>query len=173
MRIHSSVLAVAFLVSGCASPITHPIGRTVRRPGSEPEYFNVKEKDAEMDRAVRLARKHVRVFITALEHPAPGQVDFEVKKPFVQGDTVEHIWLAHVRYSGKRFHGLVDNRPQEIKGLKMGTRVSVNPNEISDWLFVDNGKLVGGYTIRVLYKDLPPDRKKEFETQADFKIEPH
>ncbi len=151
---------------------SHPLGRAVRRPGAEPEYFEVKENDAQMKRAVRMARKHLRVFITALEHPAPGQSDFEVKKPFVQGDHVEHIWLSHVRYSGRRFHGSVDNQPQEIQGLKMGMRVSVNPNEISDWLFLDNGKLVGGYTIRVLYNDLPPDRKKEFMTEADFKIGP-
>ena len=173
MRIYPSVLIGALLVSGCASQTPmHPIGRTVRRPGSEPEYFRVEENDVQMRRAVRLARKHLRVFITALEHPAPGQHDFEVKKPFVQGDHVEHIWLSHVKYSGKRFHGFVDNKPQEITGLKMGMRVSVNPNEISDWLFLDNGKLVGGYTIRVLYSDLSPERKKEFTERADFRIEP-
>ena len=140
--------------------------------GNESEYFTVTEKDREMRHAVYLARKHVRVFIAALRNPKPGQADFEVKKPFVQGNHVEHIWLAKVTFSGGRFHGYVDNHPQEITGLKLGQRVSVNPDEISDWLFVDNGKLVGGYTVRVLYHSLTPDRQKEFTEQADFKIEP-
>ncbi len=125
-----------------------------------------------MDRAVRMARRRLRIFVTALNHPGPGQRDFEVKKPFVQGDRVEHIWLSHVTCSGRRFCGRVDNTPQEIKGLKLGMRVSVNPDEITDWMFVDNGKLVGGYTIRVLYEGLSPDEKKNFEKEAAFRIEP-
>ena len=53
----------------------------------------------------------------------------------------------------------------------MGQLVSVNPNEISDWLYIDNGKLVGGYSVRVLYSELSPQDKQEFDRAADFKIE--
>ena len=171
MRFSPCVLAGALVLSGCATQVTHPLGRTVRRPGTEPEYFQVAEKDAEMDRAVRMARRHLRTFITALQNPSAGQRDFEVKKPFVQGDHVEHIWLSDVQYSGKRFHGRVDNKPQEIKGLKMGTRVSVNPDEISDWLYVDNGKLVGGYTIRVLCTSCNATAKQRMERQGKFTVD--
>jgi len=38
----------------------------------------------------------------------------------------------------------------------MGDRVSVDPDEISDWAFVQSGRLIGGYTIRVLYSELSP-----------------
>jgi len=48
---------------------------------------------------------------------------------------------------------------------------SVKPNEISDWLNIDNGKLVGGYTVRVHYNELSPQQKQEFDRRADFKIE--
>jgi uncharacterized protein YegJ (DUF2314 family) len=121
-------------------------------------------------RAVIEARKTVGKFITALKHPAPGQQDFEVKKPFTQGDQVEHIWLSDVRFVGNRFQGQVDNQPRKIRGLKLGQLVSVNPNEISDWLYVDNGKLVGGYTVRAHYNELSPQQKQEFDREADFKI---
>jgi uncharacterized protein YegJ (DUF2314 family) len=73
------------------------VGRTVRQGSSEPEYFQVTKDHAAMHQAVTEARKTVKKFITALKHPAPGQQDFEVKKPFVQGDQVEHIWLSDVR----------------------------------------------------------------------------
>ena len=167
------MLAGTLVLSGCASQEPpHITGRAVRRVGSEPECFCVEKNDAEMAHAVKMARRNVGVFITALQHPESGQRDFEVKKPFVQGDKVEHLWLAHVQYSGGRFHGLVDNKPQNITGLKMGQRVSVNPDEISDWSYIDNGKLIGGYTIRVLYNELSPERKKEFLERANFRIEP-
>ena len=69
-----------------------------------------------MHRAVIQARKTVGKFILALNHPAPGQQDFEVKKPFIQGDQVEHIWLSDVRFVGNRFQGRLDNQPRKIRG---------------------------------------------------------
>jgi uncharacterized protein YegJ (DUF2314 family) len=48
---------------------------------------------------------------------------------------------------------------------------SVKPSEISDWLYVDNEKLVGGYTVRVHYNELSSQQKQEFDRRADFRIE--
>ena len=44
-----------------------------------------------MHQAVIQARKTVGEFIAALKHPAPGQQDFEVKKPFIQNGQVEEM----------------------------------------------------------------------------------
>ena len=65
---------------------------------------------------------------------------------------------------------MVDNKPANIPGLKVGAKASVNPDEISDWSYVDNGRLVGGYTIRVLYSELTPQERADFEKQADFHV---
>jgi uncharacterized protein YegJ (DUF2314 family) len=160
------------LMAGCATQsVEHPLARQMRRTGVQPEIFQIEDKDAQMKRAVREARKTVGVFIAALKNPAKGQHDFEVKRPFVKGAEVEHIWLADVQFKGNRFHGLVDNHPRKIKGLKYGDRISVRPGGISDWAFVDNGKLVGGYTIRVLSENLSPERRKNFENESKVRIE--
>ena len=172
---HFLYLIPLLALAGCASqqsahPGGHPVSREMRQQGIEPEYFVVTDQDREMKQAVRQARRNVGIFITALQHPSATQHDFEVKKPFIQGDAKEHIWLANVTYSGRRFHGYVDNKPQNIKGLKFGQRVSVNPDEISDWAFVDNGKLVGGYTIRVLCNGCDPARKARLEHEGNFRV---
>jgi uncharacterized protein YegJ (DUF2314 family) len=163
------------LIAGAAGQARadHAVAREDIQPGAEPQVFDVTQHDTAMKRAVHQARRTVGVFIQALSHPAAGQSDFEVKKPFVQGDVVEHLWLADVTFSGCRFHGYVDNVPRKIKGLKMGDRVSVNANEISDWAFVEKGRLVGGYTIRVLYSELSPEGKAALEKEARFRIENH
>lgn len=140
------------------------------RHGIDPEYFQVRDNDVEMSRAVQQARRSVGVFIKALRNPAPGQHDFAVKKMFVQGDRTEHIWLSHVTYTGNRFQGFVDNKPEVIQGLKLGMKVSVNPDEITDWAYLDHNKLVGGYTIRLLCNGCPPDRKQKLENQGDYRI---
>jgi uncharacterized protein YegJ (DUF2314 family) len=163
-----SVMAGLILNSRAANVVAQEL----KQGTTEPPYFEVPKDQhhAAMQIAVKEARKTVEKFITALEHPGPGQQDFEVKKPFIQGNQVEHIWLSDVRYTGNRFEGRIDNQPRKIGGLKLGQIVSVKPKEISDWLYVDNGKLVGGYTVRVHYNELSPQQKQEFDRKADFKV---
>ena len=164
-------VGVVLAAEGCATHrMDNPVAREAIRNGRNPEYFRIKDKDQAMRNAVQTARKTVGEFITALQSPSVAQRDFEVKKRFVQGTEVEHIWLSDVTFSGNRFHGRVDNRPVKVTGVRMGERVSVNPNEISDWAYVDNGNLVGGFTIRVLYKELSPERRKELENESRFRI---
>lgn len=170
----TSILAGALIASApAAARADHTLARQDLRPGTEPQVFTVDLHNGRIKRAVHQARRTVGVFIQALQHPSPGQHDFQVKKPFRQGALVEHLWLAGVTFRGNRFHGYVDNRPQKIKGLKFGARVSVNPNEISDWAFVENGRLVGGYTIRVLYAELTPAGRLALEREARFRIATH
>ena len=170
------LLPVLAFAAGCATQqedndfSAHPIGRHVTKMNGEPNMFDVQENDADMDRATRRARETVGRFIAALQHPTPSQRDFQVNKLFVKGEHGEHIWLADVKFIGNRFVGIVDNRPVNLPGLKIGTRVAVNPDEISDWSYVDNGQLIGGYTIRVLYSELTPQERADFEKQADFHL---
>jgi uncharacterized protein YegJ (DUF2314 family) len=173
-RYLTTVIAAA-LVGVAISPARadHAIAREDLKPAAEPQMFNVDTHNHAMRRAVHQARRTVGVFILALRHPSAGEYDFEVKKPFQQGDVVEHLWLSKVTFSGNRFHGYVDNQPHQIKGLKMGDRVSVNPNEISDWAYVDKGRLIGGYTIRVLYAELSPQGRAALEKEARFRIGTH
>lgn len=163
-------LGTALLLSRASAVAEHAVPRDVRRAGAEPQWFQINDGDKAMRGAVHQARRTVNTFIAALQHPEPGQSNFEVKKPFVQNGEAEHLWLTDVRFSGNRFHGRVDNRPLKIKGLRFGDRVSVNPDEISDWAFIDHGRLIGGYTIKALYAQLTPDRRKELKDEVIFQL---
>jgi uncharacterized protein YegJ (DUF2314 family) len=168
-----AIVGVAMLdTSNLKAQAANVVPQELKKGNAEPEYFEVpKGHHAAMHLAVKEARKTVGKFISALEHPSPGQEDFEIKKPFVQGSQVEHIWLSDVRFVDNVFQGRIDNQPRKITGLKLGEIVSVKANEISDWLYIDNGKLVGGYTVRVHYDELTPQQKQEFDRRADFRIE--
>jgi uncharacterized protein YegJ (DUF2314 family) len=168
---HALVTALLFGGAVLTGKADNPTSGERQSRSGEPEVYRVENQHAAMRKAVDQARKTVSQFIKAVQHPAAGQTDFEVKKPFVQGNEVEHIWLSDVEFVGGRFKGKVDNAPVKVHGLKMGQVVSVNPDEISDWAYVDNGKLIGGYTIRAHYNELTPAEQKEFQRQADFKLE--
>lgn len=175
LPLFTPVALCALALGGCASSDEdnyHPIGRAAARTGTEPHVFQVKDDDQQLARATGRARRNVGTFIAALRQPTADQRDFAVKKKFVQGDAVEHLWLSDVKFRGNRFVGTVDNRPRDIKGLKAGTRVAVNPDEISDWAYVDKGVLVGGYTVRALLMELSPAEREAFTRSADFRLRP-
>lgn len=160
-------VATGFIVNAKAANV---VGSSLKQGTTEPEFYQVPKNNPAMHLAVQEARKTIKTFIAALRNPGPGQQDFELKKRFVQGDQVEHIWLSDVKIVGNHFEGKIDNQPRKIQGLQLGQVVSVKRNEISDWLYIDSGTLVGGYTVREHYNQLTPQQKQEFDREADFKI---
>jgi uncharacterized protein YegJ (DUF2314 family) len=161
-------LCVVLVLAGCGSK--NPDGETVRRPG-QPNYSRLPDKDPEMDRAIQTARETVETFIAALKAPTAKQTDFCVKKAFKDGAQVEHIWLSDTSFNGSTFSGRVDNEPVDVKTVRLGETAIVAKGEISDWFYVDNGKLVGGYTLRVLHARMSPEEKRDNDAHMPFKIE--
>lgn len=173
MKIHLLLVGSLVLagVVSAATESTHIAGRENKAPGP-PSYTLVKDNDQAMERAVQRARKTMGFFVAALGKKKPGDGGFEVKKAFVDGNSVEHLWIGDLRFDGKNFRGKINNQPLDVHNVRLGQKVTVRPQEVTDWMFVKNGELVGGYTTRVLYARLSAGEKAEFNKKADFKIEP-
>ena len=128
------ILPILILAGGCS------------RPAPEDRISYVSAGDAKMNAAMATARATVGKFKTALASPASDQTGFSVKMPVTEDGKTEHMWLADVTYDGKSFHGTINNEPEMVKSVKLGQKVSVDATGISDWMYVDKGALVGGYT---------------------------
>jgi uncharacterized protein YegJ (DUF2314 family) len=139
-------------------------------PGSG-DYSSVSDDDKQMDRAVESAQRTLGFFMAALKAKKDGDTVFEIEKAFTDSDKVEHLWIKRVSYDGKNFHGQIDNQPNEVKNVHDGERVTVAPAEVTDWMFLKDGKLIGGYSTRVLYSRLSPEDKAEFDKHAGFKTQ--
>jgi uncharacterized protein YegJ (DUF2314 family) len=163
-----ALLVLALALSACDRKKSG--NETVRREG-QPDFIRVPDNDTEMDQAMQTARDSVDKFIGALQAPKAGQDSFTVKKLFKDGEDGEHIWLSGVSFDGTNFKGRIDNEPVNVKNIKMGQMATVAKNEISDWFYIENGKLIGGYTIRLLHSRSSPAEKREFEANTGFKIE--
>lgn len=168
-----SLATAASLLLACAlhaqAQTNAPSGGVIQREG-EPDCARITEDNKAMNRAVETAQKSVKKFIKALSSPKNSQSRFAVKKRFIQGDKVEHLWLKDVSFDGQLFRGKVDNEPVDIKGVRVGNVVSVSPDEISDWMYVQDGRLVGGYTIHAMCQNMSPAEKKQFEEDAHCQI---
>ncbi|MGL6096472.1 MAG: DUF2314 domain-containing protein [Fimbriiglobus sp.] len=153
------VAVLAFALTGCGK----------KQPSDKVTI--VAKDDPRMKAAIGKARATVNTFTAALKTPKPGQSGFAIKMAFTDGDTTEHMWLTDVSFDGSTFTGTVNNEPEMVKTVKMGQQVTVTPDKISDWMYVENRKLVGGETLRSLRDALPAAERPDFDKNLPFVIE--
>lgn len=87
----------------------------------------------------------------ALAHLQKGG-ELLAKFPFarVTKRGTEHIWVTVQSVDGDVVRGVLANEPMDLGALKLGSKVECKLAELSDWLFLRDGKMVGGYTVKVL-----------------------
>jgi uncharacterized protein YegJ (DUF2314 family) len=136
-------------------------------PGDKTVPFS--SEDADMEAAIRQAKSNFRHFIEAFSHPTEQQKSFLVKVVFDERDQREHIWLADLDFRGERPSGVVANEPN-LPSLKFMQRVEFEPSYISDWMFIEDGYLVGGYTTRVIRSRMTPEERREHDARAPYKF---
>jgi uncharacterized protein YegJ (DUF2314 family) len=61
--------------------------------------------------------------------------------------------------------------PESTTDVKIGDKIQILNDNISDWMYVDNQKLRGGFTIRVLRKRMTESERKQFDAENGLIIE--
>lgn len=165
----AGVMLMIAAVVGCGGD--QPVANeTIERPG-QPPVTQVESDDPEMTAAIETARATVDQFIAALETPQPSRSDFSVKVRIEDGDYAEHMWILPVRYENGEFHGTINNEPSGVTTVSLGDEVSVAKEEISDWMYVEDQKLIGGYTLRAIRASLPQEERADFDRSLPFALE--
>ena len=157
----SMALALLLAAAGCGESY----------PGESSNVVSVKDSDPAMNKAMEKARATLDQFTAALQKPGPKQHDFSLKAKFQEGEKAEHMWVNNPTISGDSIKGKLGNDPDNLKKVRMGMTVTVSRDRVSDWMYVDDGKLVGGYTLRVLRDKMSAKERKEFDASVPFKIE--
>ena len=113
--------------------------------------------DAEMNAAIAKARATLPTFWASYEAPKPSEEGHSLKVSFPKPRSGnEHIWMAEVKkLPDGRYSGRFANQPRDLPGKRIGDTVEFREASISDWMFMRNGKIVGGETIRPTLKHMP------------------
>ena len=114
----------------------------------------------EMDAAIERAQREVDTFIT--EMSSGNGEDFAVKAPIEDNGETEHFWLTDLTYRDGVFTGLIGNDPGIVNNVTIGQKWTIKKGEISDWMFMRNGKIHGNYTMRPLLKTLPAEQAEAY-----------
>jgi uncharacterized protein YegJ (DUF2314 family) len=138
--------------------------------GEVGNFIHVVSDDSEMNTAIQRARDTLPLFIAEFQDPQPDQTEFSLKVrfPYDDGENWEHLWVSDLTYSEGGFTGLVWNEPLRVRNLHLGDEVRVDPADISDWIIIEDGKMLGGFTIYAIRDKLPEHKREEFESEIGF-----
>ncbi len=132
----------------------------------------VSSPDADMNAAMQQAQKSLPSFIKALQAPSATQSEFALKArfPYGGGKDAEYMWVNGLTYANGKFQGVLDSTPQHATNYHAGQPVTVETPDVADWVIIDAGKLLGGYTIIALRNRMTPGDKLAFDSQFQFSI---
>ena len=118
----------------------------------------------ELLRITREAQAGLSFFFRLLTAAEDGEGGFCVKYPFTSdsgGVDSEQMWLTGIRFRNNRYYGKLANTPVHVSGMKKGDTVSFIPDNITDWMYVKNGEIIGGRSIKYLLEQIPEKERTE------------
>lgn len=145
------------------------VGLLRRVPRADP-IVRVAADDPQMLAAIAEARARQGEFLERIRNPPPTQSTTSVKVMLRDGDETEHVWLEEPQYEDGFFLGKLGNEPQIVKTHALGAMIRVPESDMSDWLAIDDGVLIGGFSIRVFRDRLPPEQQAEFDKASPFRF---
>jgi len=114
--------------------------------------------DAEMNAAIREAQRRLPEFRRALDADAlrviPTILGALAKVRFESAVTgaAEHMWIEDAGFEGENVVGTLASEPKNIPQLRKGEWVSAPVEAISDWVYRQDNRTFGGFTIRLMQK---------------------
>ena len=133
--------------------------------------FQVADDDAKMNAALAKGKASLPQFVAALKQNKPSRSHFAVYARFVENEKVEFLWIDPVVLDGANFRGIVANKPEMLTKIKAGDRILVPNADVTDWMYVENGKLVGGYSSRVLRDGLSAAERADFDKSMPYSFD--
>lgn len=146
--------------------------KNVAEREGEPDMVYVPNEDQRMNWAIEKANLTLWYFEESLKNKQPYQNYFSVKVLITDGDEGEHIWLTdpHFDDEGNLF-GTVGNEPINVRSVKFNQKIGIKRDLISDWMIIENGRLIGGYTIRAIRDGIAEKEKAAFDNSIGLYID--
>ena len=126
--------------------------------------MSIKQGDAIMALAYKKARETLPDFLALVRAPRPTIKGFAVKVPvpYGTGTDAEFFWISPFEERDGEFRGRINNEPRFAKSVKNGQIVAFDQSQIVDWLYHEDGRMVGNFTACALIKRESPAQQKAF-----------
>jgi uncharacterized protein YegJ (DUF2314 family) len=147
-----------------------------KRSSTDPEeqlpVIHIADDDERMNWAIEKANATLHYFQHSLLTPQSHQEYFSVKVLISDGDNREHLWLTSPSFDEEgNLYGIVGNKPVYVHSVSVNQKIGIDPRFITDWMIIEEGRLMGGYTIRAIREGQSPDEWPAFDRQIGLYID--
>jgi len=125
--------------------------------------IGIEPNDVEMSAAIARARESLPKFWEVFDKRGRGESDFALKVGITDKNGTEHFWANDVERRDGAIKGTINNDPNIVASVKLGDRITIPEADISDWLYMREGKMVGNYTLRVLLKKMSAREAEQYK----------
>jgi uncharacterized protein YegJ (DUF2314 family) len=124
---------------------------TALDPGPDENIMTIATENAQMIAAEASAVDTRPRFLEMAATNPSGWSPITLKVGMQGTDMIENIWVGDISNIGDgSFAGRLANDPMALAGLKMGSRVVFEENQISDWAVMINERGYGYYSVRAI-----------------------
>jgi uncharacterized protein YegJ (DUF2314 family) len=123
------------------------------------EAFLVTKEDPAMAAARSKARAILAGFLAIAKQPTPAMRNFALKVRVSDSNGVEYFWVTQFSANSGRFSGKIDNTPRMVRSVAAGQIIEFGEGEITDWMYMDGGKMKGNYSACALLRREPKDQQ--------------
>jgi uncharacterized protein YegJ (DUF2314 family) len=127
--------------------------------------------DPEMNAAQAKARDSLGEFWKHFILPGGNESGFALKIAISDGRMIEHFWCNEIVGGSSGATCRIDNEPKDVHVVKMGERIPVEPALISDWMYLRDGKIQGGESIRVLLPKMTPEEAAVYREMLEDPVD--
>ena len=128
------------------------------------KVISVEDDDAEMNSAIVKARETLPHFWQVFEKPERGESDFALKVKITDQRGTEHFWAIDIEKLNGKIKGTINNDPNIVKAVKLGSRIEIPEADISDWMYMREEKMIGNQTLKPLFKQMSAEQVKQFKS---------
>jgi len=127
--------------------------------------IEIGQGDKEIERIADNARRALPIFFRNLSMPENGANNFYVKYLLSSDDggvepkVREQVWLGNIRLKNNTYYGTLANTTSSPVGKNKD--VIIDTDKITDWMYIQDGKIMGGQSIKYLLEKIPEDQRSE------------
>jgi uncharacterized protein YegJ (DUF2314 family) len=162
-------VAIFFAAAGA---VTHAADDSILEKSKRDEIALVPDGNADMETAFRKARATLKDFLALVRVPRPSITNYAVKIGIPDRGETEFFWISRFTQQNGRLIGRIDNTPRLVRNVREGERISFKESDVVDWLYRENGRMIGNYTACGLIKNEPPQQAEAFKKEYGLSCDP-